>query len=147
MKVLLIASSGGHYEQIMQLERLTKQHSITVVTEKTKILNKADFYLKQVNRSEIKLPVLFLYNSIYSLYILYKVKPDIIISTGALSCIPVLLLGKLSKNKIIFIESFAKINTPTLTGKLVYKFADLFIIQWAELQEIYPNAIYGGGIY
>ena len=57
------------------------------------------------------------------------------------------LLQKLFKKKIIFIESFAKLNSPTLTGKLVYKFADQFYVQWEEMLAVYPNAIYRGGIY
>ena len=54
---------------------------------------------------------------------------------------------KIFKRKIIFIESFAKVNSPTLTGKLVYKFADRFYVQWEEMKEFYPNALYEGGIY
>jgi hypothetical protein len=51
------------------------------------------------------------------------------------------------KKKVIFIESFAKRNSPTKTGKQVYKFADHFIVQWEEMKEFYPNAIVGGMIY
>ena len=57
------------------------------------------------------------------------------------------LLGKLAKKKIIYIESFARVDSPSLTGKLMYKVADIFIIQWEELKQFFPNAIYGGGIF
>ena len=57
------------------------------------------------------------------------------------------MLAKVMKKKIIFIESFAKVTSPTLTGKLVYKFADQFYVQWEEMLKIYPNAIFKGGIY
>ena len=57
------------------------------------------------------------------------------------------LIGKLFKKKLIFIESFAKVNSPTLTGKLLYKFADQFYVQWEQMKEHYPNAIFKGGIY
>jgi hypothetical protein len=53
------------------------------------------------------------------------------------------MLGK----KVIYIESFARIDGPSLTGKLLYKVADATIIQWPELKRFYPNAIYGGSIY
>ena len=49
--------------------------------------------------------------------------------------------------KLIFIESYAKVKTPTLTGKLLYPFADRFYVQWRELLEYYPKAQYVGGIY
>ena len=86
-------------------------------------------------------------NSISTLKIFVKEKPQIVISTGALSSVPMCLIAKLFKKKIIFIESFAKINSPTLTGKLIYKIADQFYIQWESMRRFYPEAIYKGGIY
>ena len=51
------------------------------------------------------------------------------------------------RKKIIYIESFARVDNASLTGKLFYKIADVFIVQWEELLKIYPKAIYGGGIF
>ena len=51
------------------------------------------------------------------------------------------------KPKIIFIETFAKINTPSLTGRAVYPIADVFYIQWPELKSYYPKARYVGKLY
>jgi len=50
---------------------------------------------------------------------------------------------------VIYIESFAKINNPTLTGKMIYKknIADRFYVQWESMLDFYPKAIYIGGIY
>ena len=61
--------------------------------------------------------------------------------------IPSILIAKLFKKKVIYIETFARVNTASKTGRFVYKFADLFIVQWEELKKIYPNAVYGGSIY
>ena len=84
---------------------------------------------------------------IQSFIIFIKEKPDVVISTGALATIPVCLFSKLFGKKLIFIESFSKISTPTITGKLMSNIADLVIIQWEDLKRFYPNAVYGGGIY
>lgn len=51
------------------------------------------------------------------------------------------------QKKVIYIESFAKINSPTLTGRVMYKFADIFYVQWPEMLKVYPKAKYIGGIY
>ena len=56
-------------------------------------------------------------------------------------------LGKLLGNKIIYIETFANRHSKTATGKLIYPIADLFIVQWEEMLELYPKAVYGGAIY
>ena len=150
-KVCFIASSGGHFEQIMMLKPLMEKYRSFVVTEKTNYSVKNSgvifYYLKQVNRHELNFIPYMIINTIKSIGIFLKEKPDIVICTGALATIPMCILAKLLKKKVIFIESFAKINSPTLTGKLVYKFADQFYVQWEEMKKFYPNAIYKGGIY
>ena len=76
-----------------------------------------------------------------------KEKPDVVISTGVLAMIPMCLIAKFHGKKLIYIESFAKVTSATKTGKLLYKFADKFYVQWPQMREVYPNAIYLGGIY
>ena len=51
------------------------------------------------------------------------------------------------EKKLIFIETFANNSSPTKAGKIIYKFADHFIVQWESMLDYYPNAIYGGWIY
>lgn len=150
-KICFIASTGGHFEQIMMLKPLMDKYKSFIVTEKTGYSvikdNRKVYYLKQVNRNERTFIFKMIANTISSFNIFLKEKPDVVISTGALASIPMCLLSKIFKKKVIFIESFAKINSPTLTGKLIYKFADRFYVQWEEMKKFYPNAIYRGGIY
>lgn len=148
-KVCLIASSGGHFEQIRMLRTLESKYDLYYVTESTQYSekNKQTYYLKQVNRRELLFLITMIIIFIQSLVIFIKEKPDIIISTGAMSVIPTFFLGKVFGKKLIFIESFAKVNSPTLTGKLLYKFSDIFIVQWESLKKFYPKSIFFGSIY
>ena len=151
-KIFLISSSGGHFEQLLMLRKLEKNHKVFIVTEKTKY-NKKDkkinHYVMQVNRKEPLFIIKMILIMFKSLYIFIKERPDVIISTGVLAAIPMIFIGHIFKKKVIYIESFAKINSPTMTGKLVYKknLADQFYVQWESMLEFYPNAIYKGGIY
>ena len=151
MKICFIASSGGHFEQLMMLKPLMDKYQSFIVTEKTNYVVSQNghrlYYLKQVNRHEFKFLYYMIYNTLKTLQIFLKERPDMIISTGALATIPMCIVAKLFKKKVVFIESFAKINSPTLTGKLVCKFADKFFVQWESMKEVYPNAIFEGGIY
>ena len=135
----------------MMLRPLMDKYESFIVTEKTNYLVSNNdykfYYLKQVNRHEFRLIYYMIYNILITMKIFLKEKPDIIISTGALATIPMCIVAKLFRKKIVFIESFAKVNSPTLTGKLLYKFADKFFVQWESMNEFYPNAIYKGGIY
>ena len=57
------------------------------------------------------------------------------------------LIGQLFGSKVIYIETFANSKTKSKTGRIVYKFADLFIVQWESMLKLYPNAKYGGWIF
>ena len=140
-KICFIASTGGHFDQLMMLKPIMDKYDSFIITEKTSYQaikdNRKIYYLKQVNRHE----------KIFILKMFLREKPDVVISTGALVTIPICIIAKIFRKKLIFIESFAKINSPTLTGKLLYKFADQFYVQWKDMLKIYPKAIYKGGIY
>lgn len=149
-KVCFTASSGGHFEQLTMLNPLMKKYQSFVITEKTNYeinLKEQIYYVDQINRHEKLFLFKFIKLFIKSFKIYLKEKPDVIISLGALSTFPICIVGKIFGKKVIFIESFAKVTSPTLTGKLVYKFADLFVVQWEDLKKIYPKSTYGGGIY
>lgn len=150
-KICFAASSGGHFEQLSMLKPLMEKYNSFVVTENTdynaEIKGQRMYYIHQVNRKEMILPFWMIVNSFKSLMIILKEKPDVVITTGVLAIIPLCLLMKLMGKKLIYIESFAKISSPTKTGKLMYKYADWFYVQWESMKEFYPNAIYLGGIY
>ena len=150
-KICFIASTGGHFEQLMMLKPLMDKYESFIVTEKTEYSVIEDdrkiYYLNQVNRHEKTFIFKMALNFIKSLNLFIKERPDVVISTGALATIPICMVAKAFKKKVIFIESFAKVTSPTLTGKLVYKFADQFYVQWEQMKEHYPNAIFKGGIY
>lgn len=150
-KVCFAASTGGHFEQLMMLKPLMQKYDSFIITEKTKYgVNVKDvrtYYLNQVNREENGCFGRLLVNSFRSLKIYLREKPDVIICTGVLAMIPMCLICKMFGKRLIYIESFAKVTSPTQTGKFLYKFADQFYVQWPQLKEIYPNAICMGGIY
>ena len=55
--------------------------------------------------------------------------------------------ARLFGRKVIYIETVANVHTPSVSGKLMYKIANEFYIQWEELLEVYPNAIVGGCLF
>lgn len=151
-KICLISSSGGHFEQLLMLRKLSENYDIFIVTEKTKYNrkdDKIDYYVSQVNRKEVLFFLKMIFILFKSLIIYLKEKPDVIISTGVLAAIPMIFIGHIFKKKVLYIESFAKISSQTMTGKIVYKnkWADQFYVQWKTMLKFYPEAIYKGGIY
>ena len=157
-KVLFIASTGGHLEELMQLKPMFDDYDYYIITEKTKsnislktkYPNKVSFLVygsyTTITRKLIY-PFKLLYNTFKSLILYIKTRPKYIISTGAHTSGPMCLIGHILGSKIIFIETFANSQSKSKTGTLVYKFADLFIVQWESMLKLYPNAVYGGWIF
>ena len=70
-----------------------------------------------------------------------------IISSGAAVAVPFFYVGKKYKAKTIYIEVFDRIDKGTLTGKLVYRKTDKFIVQWEEQKKVYKKAVNLGSIF
>ena len=69
------------------------------------------------------------------------------------TCIPICaavllfrVLGVEPDSKIVFCESFARVQHLSLTGKLLYYVADEFVVQWPQLQTKYPRTKHLGVI-
>lgn len=150
-KICLIASAGGHLEQVRQLKDVIAKYDTYYVVPKVKSTEKMKQkkYLvdDMLRTNKVVFMLRFIKMCFQQLLIFLKEWPDVILTTGAGVAIPTCLLTKVFRKKVIYIESFARINTPNKTGMLIYKFADLFIVQWESLLEYYPKAVYGGWIY
>lgn len=146
MKICLVASSGGHLKELEFAKNLDiDKAEYFLITEKVKAVKEEYskiYYIEQINRKEKKAWLKLLRLFFKGNQILKMEKPDYYISTGALISIPILILGKLKKKKVIFIESFARVESGSLSGRIAYHFVDLFIIYWKNLLKVYPKAIY-----
>lgn len=148
-KVLFISSTGGHLSELMKLEPMFKKYDYTIITEKdstTRYLKdkfKGRVYFVPYSTRSKMLSYIFKYSYIIlkSIYLFIKIKPDVVVSTGTHTAVPICYLGKLFEKKIIYVETYANINRKTLSGKMVYPISDLFIVQWKEMKELYPKAI------
>ena len=154
-KVLFISSTGGHLSEIMQLKKMFKDYDYHIITEKTKsnismknkYKDRINFLVYGTKDHMLTYPFKLIYNCFKSLFLYFRIHPDYIITTGAHTAGPMCLIGKIFGSKVIYIETFANINTKTITGRLLYPVADRFIVQWPSMTKIYRDSIDGGWIY
>ncbi len=154
-KVLFISSTGGHLNELLQLSPLFEKYDYYIITEKDKTNEYLEdkyegrvSYLPYGTRSHlIKYIFVYTYLIIKTIFLYFKIRPKVIVTTGTHTVGPMCCLGKIFRTKIIYIETFANINKKTATGRLLYPIADLFIVQWEEMLKIYPKAVYGGQIF
>jgi UDP-N-acetylglucosamine:LPS N-acetylglucosamine transferase len=145
-KVCLAYSAGGHYTELLKaIEGIDFTHCYHITFDSGRFTanDPCERYFLTHPRKKIFRTLI---NAIQSFFILLKKNPEIIISTGADVTVPTIILGKLFfRSKVIFIESAGDV-TPTLTGRLVHRFCDLFIVQWPEQKKYYPRAIQSDGM-
>lgn len=147
-KILFVSSKGGHFAELMQLKPIMDLHETTIVCEKGSNSKICDFQLTSGSRkNKIKYLLVFIANFFQTCYILLKVRPNVIISTGAHSCFHFFLLAKIFRIKSIYIESFARFNQLSLTYRLVKKMASVKVVQHHELLALAPDAKYIGRIF
>lgn len=155
-KVMFISSTGGHLSEMLMLKKMFEKYEYLIITENTPTnvnlknkfgKNNVGYLIYGTPKHKFKYIFKLTANCFKSLYYYLKFKPGYIVTTGAHTAGPMCCIGKIFGSKIIFIESFANSETRTKTGNIVYKFADLFIVQWEDMIKVYPKAVYGGWIY
>ena len=150
IKVCFVASSGGHLEQLLALRPLMMRYDSFILTERTAYgaeLPVRAHYMRQVNRYEASFVPRMVVNTATSLVCWLKERPDVIVCTGVLATVPFCLIGRALGSKLVYIESFAKTDSPTMTGELLSRHADRFYVQWESMLSVYPKARFVGGVY
>ena len=149
LKICAAFSPGGHYVEIMQIIEACKNFDVFYVAPysvTTKKLKKVYFLIDTAQCGTLKAMML---NVILSLKILFKERPNVVITTGAEIVIPICYLAKFFLGaKIIFIETFARVFSPSFTGRIIYPIADVFLVQWKSIIKYYgKKAKYIGRVF
>ncbi len=146
VKIFIVSSCGGHLVQALEFYDCYKDYEhMFIVNDRTdldkRMLDKTVF----ITHAERNIKQFA--NIIEAFILLFKYKPKVIFSLGAAPAFVFSLIGKyFFKTKIIFIDSFSRVNTPSMTAKLIYRITDSFYIQWPSLKKYFPKAKYFGGL-
>jgi len=148
LRICLVASSGGHLTELLTLSdswdgcETFCVTTVPIVHDKLKKLGDV-YVVGECNRQH---PVLVLRVLLRCIKVVFRERPNVIISTGAaVGCI-MCFLGKLLRAKIIWLDSITNVNKMSLSGKMVRCIADLQLVQWPELSEQYKDVEYVGTV-
>ncbi|XP_034717818.1 UDP-N-acetylglucosamine transferase subunit ALG14 homolog isoform X1 [Etheostoma cragini] len=174
--VLVVAGSGGHTTEILRLmESLsaayTPRHYVIADTDKMSedkicsferskqhLDSESQFTIwriprsREVHQSWVSSVVSTLDALRYSLPLVFRLRPDMVLCNGPGTCVPLcaagLLLGILGMKKVllVYVESVCRVQTLSLTGKILYPISDYFFVQWSSLRDKYPKSIFLGRI-
>ncbi|MDH7515717.1 MAG: PssD/Cps14F family polysaccharide biosynthesis glycosyltransferase [Bacteroidota bacterium] len=144
MKICIVSSCGGHLTEVRQLRPVYEVHEHFYVLNDRAILPQdmqgKTFFIRHAERD-----TRLLVNFFEAFAILSREKPDVILSTGAGPAVPFALVGRLLfRCRVIFIETFTRVEKPSLTGRIMYRLAHRFYYQWEDLRKYFPRGVYGG---
>ncbi|PHT49565.1 hypothetical protein CQW23_09312 [Capsicum baccatum] len=180
LSTLIVLGSGGHTAEmlnllyVLQTERFKPRYYIAAATDNMS-LQKAHVFEDSLLRKEAFEEVegaefLQIYRSrevgqsyitsvgttliaiAHALWLMIKIRPQVILCNGPGTCIPLCIIAFLFKilgirwSSIFYVESIARVRKLSLSGLLLYKLhmADQLFVQWPQLKEKYPRAHYVG---
>ncbi|MFE3453694.1 PssD/Cps14F family polysaccharide biosynthesis glycosyltransferase [Nonomuraea sp. NPDC059194] len=146
MKVLLVCSTGGHLTQLNQLRPWwseQERHWVTFEKADARSLLEGEA-VTWAHHPTTRNVWNLLRNTWIALRLLPSFRPDVVVSTGAAVAFPFFLLGKVFRARLVYLEVYDRIDSGTLTGRLCYPFADLFLLQWPEQLGRYPKGVVVG---
>ncbi len=160
LKIMAVLGEGGHTTELLKLIELmgndyTYHYLMSRHDEVSELKIKwagqtyraIKPYRKWHHRSPKIIPFLRIWVTIIQqLYIMLKVRPDAVLSTGASIAIPAAIWGRMLGAKVIHIETAARVYDLSKTGRIMYHIADLFFVQWDSLLAKYPKATFAGRI-
>jgi beta-1,4-N-acetylglucosaminyltransferase len=142
-KVCLVTPSGGHLTEIRELNSAYCNHPHFFVIN-VPIVESDDMkgrtFVISLSQRDLK----FFVNLWEAFKILRSERPEVILTTGGGFSVAFALVGKLLGIPTIYVETVAKVNVPTATGKVMYWIADRFFYQWPYLERFFPKGEYIG---
>lgn len=83
--------------------------------------------------------------------IVYRTRPKLILVNGPGTCIPLVMASFLlslffiiSRPKIVFVESICRVESLSLSGKILQYLPVKILVQWPQLRNRYPRTEYIG---
>lgn len=180
VSTLIILGSGGHTAEmlnllsVLQKDRFTPRFYIAAATDnmslqKARLLENylADkigvgmvdsthfmqiYRSREVGQSYLTSIWTTLIALAHALWLMIKIRPQVVLCNGPGTCIPLCLIAFFFKimgirwSSIFYVESIARVKRLSLSGLLLYELrvADQFFVQWPQLQKKYPRAHYVG---
>ncbi len=134
-KVIAISSGGGHWVQLLRLRSMLSEYSTTWVTVeddyKANVPAGQEFIkitdATRWSRMDLVKMVLQVW------FIVLRIRPQVIVTTGAAPGLAALQIGKFIGCKTIWIDSIANVDELSMSGRHAKRFADLWLTQWPHL--------------
>lgn len=166
IKTLIVLGSGGHTTEMLtivkrlQPERYTPRVYVIAGSDTTSEprIDEGDrrdweivriFRSRSVQQSYATSVFTTVWSILMTIPMLYRVRPQLILCNGPGTCVPICLIAFVfrllaifsHRTRIVFVESYCRVRTISLSGKILIWLADLFVVQWPQLQQKYDKSV------
>lgn len=164
ISTVVVLGSGGHTTEMLQLLQSLNPdlyQPLTFIVAKTDTtslrrveamsIRKPDVVYhipraREVGQSYLTSIGTTLWSLLFTLALVFRIRPGLLLCNGPGTCLPIAVwtfMGRilgLWEGKIVFCESFCRVTSLSLTGKLLYPIVDVFVVHWEQLQNKYPKS-------
>lgn len=133
-RLLALSSGGGHWVQLLRLRPAFDGCDVSFATVSAAYradIGDADFHVIPDGNFWSKIGLLR--SAVGVLWVLIRLKPEVIITTGAAPGFFAVRFGKWMGARVIWVDSVANVEVLSKSGRNVGSFVDLWLTQWPEL--------------
>lgn len=133
-RIVALSSSGGHWVQLLRLRPAFDDCDVTYATTRTGYrsdIERGHFcVIPDCNREEA---LRVLWCAVRIVALLVRVRPDVVISTGAAPGFLAVRLGRWLGARTIWVDSVANADELSMAGRMAGPHSDLWLTQWSHL--------------
>lgn len=143
-KVLAVASGGGHWVQLLRLRPAFEHHHVQWISTQRDYAIEVDGPLHAVKDANLWNKPALLLMFLQVAWVLLKVRPDIVITTGAAPGFAAIVFGRLMGARTIWVDSIANSEELSTSGARVGRWANVWLTQWEHLARPEGPHYWGG---
>ncbi|HEX8988537.1 MAG TPA: hypothetical protein VF816_11290 [Rhodocyclaceae bacterium] len=133
-KVLAVSSGGGHWIELLRIMPAFEDCDVIYATVRNDyradVPGAAFFVVNHADRRHVVKTLLLAFRV---LFLVLRLRPDIVVSAGAAPGYFALRFGKMIGARTIWLDSLANVDDLSKSGHMVRRYADLWLTQWPQL--------------
>lgn len=133
-RILAISSGGGHWVQLLRLRPAFKGNAVTYACVRPAYAEDVPGEHFAVIADATRWDRWRLLKMLVQVaWLVLRLRPDVVISTGAGPGYVAIRLGRLIGARTVWIDSIANVEALSLSGAQIGRHVDLWLTQWAHL--------------
>jgi UDP-N-acetylglucosamine:LPS N-acetylglucosamine transferase len=152
--LLLVCSTGGHLLQLLALREAWEDETrvwVTFSKSDARTLLRDERVVAAYGPTSRSFGATAALNTLRNLLLAMRVvrrtQPAVILTTGAGVAVPFAWVGRAFGARVVYVESFTRIEGPSLSCRLIAPVAARIYGQWPEFVRSVPRARYLGNVF